>query len=128
MRLLESSTLMVPLPEGSVVKKSATLIAGSPKNWSAPSPSSATMARTMAATDCLAMRPYSLSSAAAFSLANCRMALRSFVSHKSRFSSSASLYTTERMSACVLFSPRIPASSCGLISETVVRSGMPRLP
>lgn len=31
-RLLESSTLIVPLPEGSVVKKSATLIAGSLKN------------------------------------------------------------------------------------------------
>ena len=119
---------MVPLPEGSVVKKSATLIAGSPKNWSR----AFALQRDDGAHDgrhrLFGNAAVLALSAAAFSLANCRMALRSFVSHKSRFSSSASLYTTERMSACVLFSPRMPASSCGPISETVVRSGMPRLP
>ena len=54
---LLSKILIMPLPLGSFAKKSATLMAGSPKNSSPPSDSKATIALTIVAIEVGAILP-----------------------------------------------------------------------
>ena len=126
-RLRQSRILILPLPS-SVANQSAIFRAGSPKNCSPPLLSSATTPRRIALMLALAMLPYWAEYWALFSATYWSMDFKSLVSMRSRFSSSAILNTTVRISDWVVFSPRSLLSSRGPISEIVVRTGMPICP
>ena len=126
--LWQSSIWMQPFPSQFLENQSAIFRAGSPKNCSPPSPSSATTERIMAAKLAEDMLPYCMLYSLAFSLTYCSMARRSLVSIKSSPSSSAILKMMDKISDWVSFRSKIRLSSRGPISETVVLKGMPFSP
>ena len=127
-RVWQSRIWITPLPSRLRQNQSAIFRAGSLKNNSPPSLSSAMMDRVMAPRLGLVILPYFKVNSLAFSPTYWIMAFRSLVSIRSSPSSSAILNIIVNISLCVSFNSRIRDNSKGPISEMVVRSGSPFSP
>ncbi len=127
-RVWQSRIWITPLPSRLRQNQSAIFRAGSLKNNSPPSLSSAMMDLVMAPRLGLVILPYFKVNSLAFSPTYWIMAFRSLVSIRSSPSSSAILNIIVNISLCVSFNSRIRDNSKGPISEMVVRSGSPFSP